>query len=94
MLLTITRSHMLTLYLLLVEIGIYIMLLSDHNYYTRHSQPIEISKILLIIASSFGLLLIVTTVRIYSLKEELFSIKDISSAHSNNSKAKEFSGVA
>jgi len=84
MLLTITRSHMLTPYLLLVEMGIYIMLLSDHNYYTRRSQPIEFSKILLIIVSSFGLLLFITTVRIYSLKEELFSIKDISSALSKS----------
>ncbi len=84
MLLTITRSHTLTPYLLVVEMGIYILLLSDHNYYSRRSQPAGISKSLLIIAFSFGLLLFVTTLRIYSLKEEFFSIKDISSALSKS----------
>ena len=84
MALTLTRSHILTPYLLSFELVIYLILLSDHSFYHRRSQPTSVSKSLTVIGFSFGLLLLITTVRIYLLKDHLFSINNWSSAFSKS----------
>ncbi|MGB7595380.1 MAG: DUF2156 domain-containing protein [Erysipelotrichaceae bacterium] len=84
MMLTVIRTHILTPYLIVFEMLIYLMLVSDHDYYQRRSQQTDVKKSMLVILFAFGLLVFITTIRIYVLKEQLFSIKDWGAALSSS----------
>ncbi len=84
MMLTLTRSHVTTPYLILLEGFVYISLLINHSHYSRHSQPFGIKMSLLMILCSFGLLLTVTTLRILILKDQWLSVHDWASALSKS----------